>query len=48
MEAIGAERKHLVEFTAAEGTGGHCEALGRMLYQQRMFDWLDETLASAG
>jgi pimeloyl-ACP methyl ester carboxylesterase len=34
----------LVEFTLAEGSGGHCEALARGLYHQRVFDWLDETL----
>jgi hypothetical protein len=28
----------------AEGAGGHCEALARTLFHQRMFDWLDETL----
>jgi pimeloyl-ACP methyl ester carboxylesterase len=36
--------KMLVAFTAAEGSGGHCEALARTLYHQRVFDWLDETL----
>jgi dienelactone hydrolase len=36
--------KTLVEFTLAEGSGGHCEALSRALYHQRVFDWLDETL----
>jgi hypothetical protein len=34
----------LVRFTEAEGSGGHCEALARSLYHQRIFDWLDETL----
>lgn len=37
----------LIRFTEAEGSGGHCEALARSLYHQRVFDWLDETLASA-
>ncbi|MCC6312636.1 MAG: alpha/beta fold hydrolase [Thermomicrobiales bacterium] len=37
--------KTLVHFTAAEGAGGHCETLARSLYHQRVFDWLDETLA---
>jgi len=37
-------RKTLVKFTLAEGSGGHCEALSRALYHQRVFDWLDETL----
>jgi predicted alpha/beta-fold hydrolase len=36
--------KTLVEFSLAEGCGGHCEALARALYHQRVFDWLDETL----
>jgi pimeloyl-ACP methyl ester carboxylesterase len=39
--------KTLIRFTLAEGAGGHCEALGRSLFHQRMFDWLDETLAGA-
>ena len=34
--------KRLVRFTLAEGAGGHCEALSRSLYHQRVFDWLDE------
>lgn len=42
-EAITAP-KVLVPFTAVEGAGMHCEALARTLYDQRMFDWLDETL----
>jgi pimeloyl-ACP methyl ester carboxylesterase len=42
-EAI-TQPKILVPFTAAEGAGMHCEALARTLYDQRMFDWLDETL----
>jgi pimeloyl-ACP methyl ester carboxylesterase len=36
--------KTLVKFSLAEGSGGHCEALSRGLYHQRVFDWLDETL----
>lgn len=36
--------KTLIEFTNAEGSGGHCESLARSLYHQRVFDWLDETL----
>jgi dienelactone hydrolase len=36
--------KTLMDFTLAEGSGGHCEALSRGLYHQRVFDWLDETL----
>ena len=36
--------KTIIRFTEAEGAGGHCEALARTLYHQRVFDWLDETL----
>jgi pimeloyl-ACP methyl ester carboxylesterase len=36
--------KALIEFTLAEGSGGHCESLSRGLYHQRVFDWLDEIL----
>lgn len=36
--------KVLADFTMAEGAGTHTEALARTLYDQRMFDWLDETL----
>jgi len=39
--------KVLERFTAAEGAGMHTEALARLLYDQRMFDWLDETLGTA-
>jgi hypothetical protein len=37
-----------VRFTATEGAAGHCEGAARRLYHQRVFDWLDETLASSG
>jgi pimeloyl-ACP methyl ester carboxylesterase len=37
----------LIEFTLAEASGGHCEALSRALYHQRVFDWLDETLGKS-
>jgi len=40
--------KTLVRFTNAEGAGMHTEALARTLYDQRMFDWLDQTLGVAG
>ena len=36
----------LVTFTADERAGRHCEPMARSLLEQRMFDWLDETLAS--
>jgi hypothetical protein len=39
--------KRLVAFTADEGADRHCEPMARSLLEQRMFDWLDETLASA-
>jgi dienelactone hydrolase len=44
-DAIGADRKVLMEFTLASGAGGHCEGLGRRRFHQRCYDWLDETLA---
>ena len=37
--------KTLVRFLAAEGAGDHCALLGRSLFHQRMFDWLDDVLA---
>jgi dienelactone hydrolase len=37
--------KRLVQFTAAEGADRHCEPMARSLVEQRIFDWLDETLA---
>ncbi|MFN8592308.1 MAG: alpha/beta fold hydrolase [Thermomicrobiales bacterium] len=46
-EAITAP-KVLVPFTMAEGAGMHTESLARTLYDQRMFDWLDETLGMNG
>ncbi|GAB7017164.1 alpha/beta hydrolase family protein [Halostagnicola bangensis] len=33
-----------VEFTDAEGAGGHCESMAQSLFHRRTFDWLDETL----
>jgi alpha-beta hydrolase superfamily lysophospholipase len=44
-DALTVSRKTLVSFTAAEGAGGHCEATARRLFHQRVYDWLDETLA---
>jgi dienelactone hydrolase len=37
--------KVLVPFTKAEGADMHIEPMGRSLLEQRMYDWLDETLA---
>lgn len=34
----------LVRFTEAEGAGDHCEAGNRSLYDQRVFDWLDDVV----
>ncbi|MER5856662.1 MULTISPECIES: alpha/beta hydrolase family protein [Streptomyces] len=36
--------KHLVRFTRAEGAHMHCEPMGRALFEQRVFDWLDTRL----
>ena len=36
----------VVRFTESEGAGGHCEPMARSLTAQRMFDWLDDRLAS--
>ncbi len=46
--ALTVPNKALVRFTNAEGAGMHTEALARTLYDQRMFDWLDQTLGVAG
>ncbi|MGQ4417308.1 hypothetical protein ACN6LA_003449 [Streptomyces sp. SAS_269] len=40
--------KHLVRFTEQEGAHLHCEPLGRALFEQRVFDWLDARVAAAG
>jgi len=37
--------KTLLRFTAAEGAGEHCEMTNRSLVNQRVLDWLDDTLA---
>ena len=39
--------KQLITFTADEGADSHCEPLARSLLEQRMFDWLEETLGTA-
>jgi dienelactone hydrolase len=36
--------KQLVAFTACEGADRHCEPMARTLVEQRIFDWLDQTL----
>ena len=40
--------KTFVRFTAAEGAEGHCEGLGAVLFFARAFNWIDETLTTAG
>ncbi|MGA5324318.1 alpha/beta hydrolase family protein [Streptomyces seoulensis] len=37
----------LVRFTEEEGAHLHCEPLGRALFEERVFDWLDARLATA-
>ena len=37
--------KTFVTFSAAEGAGEHCHEGALTLFHQRMFDWLDDTLA---
>jgi Prolyl oligopeptidase family len=37
--------KTIIPFTKAEGANMHIEPMGRALLEQRMYDWLDETLA---
>jgi hypothetical protein len=39
--------KRLIPFTADEGADRHCEPMARSLLEQRMFDWLNETLSAA-
>ncbi len=36
--------KELVSFTASEGADSHCEPKAPGLRDQRIFDWLDDTL----
>jgi pimeloyl-ACP methyl ester carboxylesterase len=38
--------KTLLEFTDAEGAGEHCEAGASALFDQRVFDWLDDVMAA--
>jgi alpha-beta hydrolase superfamily lysophospholipase len=38
--------KALIRFTNAEGAGEHCEASNRPLFDQRVYDWLDEVLGA--
>ena len=34
--------KALLEFTDAEGAGSHCEPVGNLVRNHRIFDWLDD------
>lgn len=43
MAALVPGRADLVLFTAEEGADYHCQPLGRLLTEQRMFDWLAES-----
>jgi hypothetical protein len=38
-------RKEFLQFSAAEGAGGHCEMGNRSLLNLRVLDWLDDVLA---
>jgi hypothetical protein len=40
--------KEIIRFTAAEGSDGHCEPKSAVVRDQRVFDWLDATLAGTG
>jgi alpha-beta hydrolase superfamily lysophospholipase len=44
FDAIQAPKTRL-RFLASEGAAGHCETLGRSVFNMRMFDWLDRTLS---
>ncbi|TPE61577.1 alpha/beta fold hydrolase [Sandaracinobacter neustonicus] len=37
--------KTFLQFTAAEGAGGHCEMMNRSLLNRRVLDWLDQLFA---
>jgi hypothetical protein len=36
--------KDYILFTAEEGTEGHCEGGAQVLFNSKVFDWLDKTL----
>lgn len=38
--------KTFLQFTAAEGAGGHCEMKNRSLLNRRVLDWLDQLFAA--
>ncbi len=39
--------KELMQFTAAEGAGAHCESGARAVFNQRALDWLDRVMTAA-
>jgi len=43
-EAMTGAEVEFVRFTAAEGAAGHCEGMGREVFDERVFPWLDRTL----
>jgi hypothetical protein len=47
-DALPADRRTMITFSAAEGAGFHCQAGAQLLGSQRIFDWLDEELAQGG
>jgi hypothetical protein len=38
--------KSYIKFKDSEGAGEHCEDGNRSLFNQRVFDWLDETFVA--
>ena len=44
-DALPADLRTMITFSAAEGAGFHCQAGAQLLGNQRIFDWLDEELA---
>ena len=44
LEEITGAHAELVDFTAAEGAGHHCEWLNRSRFEQVAYDWLDQRL----
>lgn len=46
--AMTGARVTFLRFTRAEGAGGHCEGMGREIFDERAFAWLDGVLARNG
>lgn len=38
-------KKKLIRFAETQGAGGHCCGLGQTLWEEAVFDWLDDLLA---